>query len=97
MEELPDVVLMDMLMPGTDGVATTRKLLECHPEVRVIALSSFDTEALVKDALQAGAIGYLLKSSTIDELAEAIRAAHAGRATPVPAAARVLDKPKTGL
>ena len=80
-EALPDVVLMDMLMPGTDGVATTQALLERHPQVRVIALASYDTEMLVQGALQAGAIDYLLKTTTIDELAEAIRAAHASRAT----------------
>jgi NarL family two-component system response regulator LiaR len=76
-EALPDVILMDMLMPGTDGIATTRAILDRHPEVRVIALASFDTEILVHDALGAGAFGYLLKGATIDELAEAIRTAHA--------------------
>ena len=84
-EALPDMILMDMLMPGTDGVATTQAILEHHPEVRVIAFASFDTEAMLQDALRAGAIGCLLKASTIDELAEAIRAAHTGRAAPAPA------------
>jgi NarL family two-component system response regulator LiaR len=95
-EALPDVVLMDMLMPGTDGVATTRAILERHPEVRVIALASFDTEMLVQGALRAGAIGYLLKAAPIDELAEAIRAAHAGRATLAPGAARALGQSAPG-
>jgi NarL family two-component system response regulator LiaR len=85
-EALPDVILMDMLMPGADGAATTQAILDCHSEVRVIALASFDTEMLVEDALRAGAVGYVLKGAAIDELAEAIRAAHAGRATPAPAA-----------
>jgi NarL family two-component system response regulator LiaR len=76
-DALPDVVLMDMLMPGTDGVATTQALLDRHPEVRVIALASYDTEMLVQVALRAGAIDYLLKTTTIDELAEAIRSADA--------------------
>jgi DNA-binding NarL/FixJ family response regulator len=62
-EALPDVVVMDMLMPGTDGVATTRALLERHPTVRVIALASFDTEVLVQDAVGAGAMGYLPKAA----------------------------------
>lgn len=91
-EALPDVVLMDMLMPGMDGVATTKAILDRHPEVRVIALASPDTEMLVQDALRAGAIGYLLKASTLDELAEAIRAAHAGQAPASPASAHALAK-----
>ena len=89
-EALPDVILMDMLMPGMDGVATTQAILDQYPEVQVIALTSFDTGSLVQGALQAGAIGYLLKDAAIDELAQAIRAANAGRATLAPAAARAL-------
>ena len=92
LEALPDVILMDMLMPGTDGVATTQAVLDRNPKVRVIALSSFDTEKLVRDALRAGAIGYLLKGAGLDEMAEAIRAAHAGRTALAPAAARALTK-----
>jgi NarL family two-component system response regulator LiaR len=91
-EALPDVILMDMLMPGVDGVATTQAILDRHPEVRVIALASFDTEVMVQDALRAGAIGYLPKAALIDELAEAIRAAHASRATLAPASAHALAK-----
>jgi NarL family two-component system response regulator LiaR len=87
---LPDVILMDMLMPEMDGVAATQAILDRYPEVQVIALTSFETGSLVQDALQAGAIGYLLKDAAIDELAEAIRAAYAGRVTLAPAAARAL-------
>jgi NarL family two-component system response regulator LiaR len=87
---LPDVILMDMLMPVMDGVAATKAILDRYPEVEVIALTSFETGSLVQDALEAGAIGYLLKDAAIDELAEAIRAAHAGRATLAPAVARAL-------
>ena len=87
---LPDVVLMDMLMPEMDGVAATQAILDRYPHVQIIALTSFETGSLVQDALQAGAIGYLLKDAAIDDLAEAIRAAHAGRATLAPAAARAL-------
>jgi NarL family two-component system response regulator LiaR len=86
----PEVVLMDMLMPEMDGVAATQAILDRYPEVQVIALTSFETGSLVQDALQAGAIGYLLKDAAIDELAEAVRAAHAGRVTLAPAVARAL-------
>ena len=89
---LPDVILMDMLMPAMGGVAATRAIRERYPEVQVIALTSFDTGTLVQDALQAGAMGYLLKDAAIDELAAAIRAAHVGRATLAPAAVQALTK-----
>jgi NarL family two-component system response regulator LiaR len=73
-----------------DGAAATRAIRErCH-HVQVIALTSFREEELIKGALQAGAIGYLLKNVTADELAGAIRAAYAGRPTLAPEAARTL-------
>jgi NarL family two-component system response regulator LiaR len=87
---MPEVILMDMLMPGMDGVTATRAILEVHPSIQIIALTSFEKGTLVQDALQAGAIGYLLKDAAIDELAEAIRAACAGRVTLAPAAAQAL-------
>lgn len=87
---LPDVVLMDLIMPGMDGVAATRALLEQHRQVQVLVLTSFEQGPLVQEALGAGAIGYLLKDATIDELAEAIRAAHEGKGSLAPAAARAL-------
>ena len=87
---MPQVILMDMLMPGMDGVATTRAILEIHPNIQIIALTSFERGTLVQDALEAGAIGYLLKDAAIDELAEAIRAACAGRVTLAPAAVQAL-------
>ena len=86
----PDVVLMDMMMPGLNGVATTRSLLGRYPQTRVIALTSFQEGSLVQDALQAGAISYLLKDVDMAELAEAIRSAHAGQATLAPEAAQAL-------
>jgi NarL family two-component system response regulator LiaR len=86
----PDVVLMDLVMPGMDGVAATRAIRERCPEVQVIALTSFKEEELVQGALEAGAIGYLLKNVTADELAEAIRKAHAGRPSLAPEAAQAL-------
>jgi NarL family two-component system response regulator LiaR len=87
---LPDVVLMDMVMPDMDGVTATRAIRRQFPEVQVVALTSFKEEELVQDALQAGAIGYLLKDVSADELAQAIRAAHAGRGTLSPQAAQSL-------
>ena len=87
---LPDVVLMDMLMPDMDGATATRVIRQQFPKVQVIALTSFKDEGLVQNALQAGAIGYLLKDVSADELAQAIRAAHAGRATLAPEAAQAL-------
>lgn len=86
----PDVILMDMMMPGLSGAATTRAILQRHPHIRVIALTSFQEGHLVQEALAAGAISYLLKDVGMDELAEAIRAAYAGRATLAPTAAKAL-------
>ncbi len=87
---LPDVVLMDMVMPDMDGVTATRAIRQQFPKVQVIALTSFKEEGLVQSALQAGAIGYLLKDVSADELAQAIRAARAGRATFSPEAIQAL-------
>src|SRR6266545_5711985 len=89
-EVLPDVILMDMVMPNMDGAAATRAIRQQFPQVQVIALTSFKEGDLVKHALEAGAIGYLLKDVSADELAGAIRAAHAGRATLSPEAAQAL-------
>ena len=89
-EVLPDVILMDMVMPDMDGAATTRAIRQRFPQVQVIALTSFKEGALVQHALEAGAIGYLLKDVSADELAGAIRAAHGGRVTLSPEAAQAL-------
>jgi NarL family two-component system response regulator LiaR len=86
----PDVVLMDMVMPDMDGATATRLIRKQSPSIQVLALTSFKEEILVQSALQAGAIGYLLKDVSADELAQAIRAAHAGRATLSPEAAQAL-------
>jgi NarL family two-component system response regulator LiaR len=89
-EVLPDVVLMDMVMPEMDGAAATRVIREKYPQVQVIALTSFKEGELIKNALEAGAIAYLLKDVSADDLVWAIRAAHAGRATLSPEAAQSL-------
>jgi NarL family two-component system response regulator LiaR len=86
----PDVVLMDLVMPEMDGSTATRAIRQRHPQVQVIALTSFREEELVQGALEAGAIGYLLKNVSADELAQAIRAAHVGRPTLAPEAAEAL-------
>lgn len=86
----PDVVLMDLVMPEMDGTTATRLIREKWPEVRVLALTSFQEQDLVREVLQAGAIGYLLKNVTVDELAEAVRGAYAGRSTLAPEAAQAL-------
>jgi len=86
----PDVVLMDLVMPGMDGAQATRAIRDKCPAIQVIALTSFKEQELVEGAMEAGAIGYLLKNVSADELAGAIRAAHAGRPTLAPEAAQAL-------
>jgi NarL family two-component system response regulator LiaR len=86
----PDVVLMDLVMPVMDGAAATRLLREQHPETQVIVLTSFKDEGLVQKALQAGAISYLLKDVSSEDLTAAIQAAYAGRSTLAPEAAQAL-------
>ena len=75
----PDVILMDLMMPGMDGITATRAIHQKYPQIKIIALTSFSEQNLVQGALQAGAIGYLQKNVTAMELANAIRSAHAGR------------------
>ena len=89
----PDVILMDLVMPELGGVAATRTIHRRWPRVQVIALTSFQEKELVQDALQAGAIGYLLKNVSGEELAEAIRQAHGGRPTLAPEAVQALIQP----
>ena len=91
----PDIVLMDLVMPDLGGVAATRMIHQRWPEIRVIALTSFQEKELVQEALQAGAIGYLLKNLSGEELAAAIRAAHAGRHTLAPEAIQALIQAQT--
>jgi two-component system, NarL family, response regulator LiaR len=86
----PDVVLMDLVMPGMDGVAATREIRARFSSIQVIVLTSFPEEKMVQQALQAGAISYLLKNVSADDLADAIRKAYAGKATLAPEAAQAL-------
>jgi NarL family two-component system response regulator LiaR len=89
-EAQPDVVLMDLVMPGMDGAAATRAILRRCPAARVLVLTSFSDEALIESALNAGAIGYLMKDITGDQLAAAIRGASVGKPTLAPEAAQAL-------
>jgi NarL family two-component system response regulator LiaR len=89
----PDVVLMDLIMPEMGGVAATRQICARFPEIRVVALTSFQERDMVQDALQAGAISYLLKNASGDDLAEAIRGAFAGRPILAPEAVQSLVQP----
>ena len=89
----PDVVLMDMVMPGMDGIQATQVIHERFPAIKVLALSSYQDEDGVRAMLQAGAVGYLLKTSSIDDLANTIRATAAGQVIFSPEVAQVLLKP----
>jgi NarL family two-component system response regulator LiaR len=87
----PDVILMDMIMPEMNGIEAIRQILKNHPTVRIIALTSFnDDNKLIQEALQAGAISYLFKDISIDELADAIRKAYQGKAVLAPEATQML-------
>ena len=86
----PDVILMDLVMPKMGGTTATRLIHEQFPEVRIIALTSFQEKELVQEVLQAGAISYLLKDVSAHELAEAIREAYVGRPTLSPGATKAL-------
>jgi NarL family two-component system response regulator LiaR len=86
----PDVILMDLVMPVMDGVSAIRAIRERWPAIQIIALTSFQEEDLVHQALQAGALSYLLKDVGAKKLEEAIRAAHAGKSTLAPEAAQAL-------
>ncbi len=86
----PEVVLMDLKMPGMDGAEATRTIRERYPETRVLILTSFPEEALVQSAIKSGASGYLLKNATAEEIAHAIRSAVRGRSTFAPEAVQAL-------
>ncbi len=86
----PDVILMDLVMPGLDGVGATAAVRAAQPDVEIVALTSFIEELKVVAALEAGATGYLLKDASANEIADAIRAAHHGEMRLDPAVARVL-------
>jgi NarL family two-component system response regulator LiaR len=78
-QNIPDVILMDILMPGMDGILATRAILDQYPQVKIIMLTSYQKDDLVQQSLEAGATGYLLKNASIDTLANAIRSAYSGQ------------------
>ena len=91
----PDVVLMDLMMPGMGGLEAIKALRTEQPGVQIVAMTSFTEERLVVDALQNGAIGYVLKNATIDEIAATIRAAYNGQPRLAPEATRLLIRAAT--
>ncbi len=93
---LPDVVLMDLVMPGLDGVEATRRIREISPSTKVIVLTSFDEDEKVFPSVKAGAAGYLLKDVRPQELAEAVRRVHAGEALLAPSVAAKLMQEVAG-
>ncbi len=95
----PDIILMDLMMPVMDGVTATRLIHERYPDIRIIALTSFNENELIESALKAGAMSYLLKTVSAAELVSAIRGAMEGKASLSPEAAQALmqnlKKPKS--
>lgn len=89
-ETQPDVILMDLLMPGMDGIEATRQITSRQPQMRVLVLTSFAADNKVFPAIKAGAVGYLLKDSSPDELVRAIRQVYRGEPALHPTIARKL-------
>jgi len=94
--ERPDVVLMDLSMPVMDGIEAIRRVRDRDPEARIVVLTSFSDRERILDALDAGAIGYLLKDAEPDELIRGVRAAAAGEAPLAPKAASAVLTARAG-
>jgi NarL family two-component system response regulator LiaR len=89
-ETTPDVILMDLLMPGMDGIEATRQITSRQPEARILVLTSFAADNKLFPAIKAGAVGYLLKDSSPEDLVRAIRQVHRGEPALHPTIARKL-------
>ncbi len=96
-QHAPDVVLMDLIMPGMDGVETTRQVKRVSPRTQVIVLTSYHDDEHIFPAIRAGALSYLLKDMDPDDLADAVRRAHAGEAVIHPRVAARLVKEISGI
>ncbi|CAM5384197.1 response regulator [Streptomyces purpurascens] len=104
-ETAPDVVLMDIRMPGVGGIEATELITAAHPDIKVLVLTTFDLDEYVYDALRAGASGFLLKDASSEQLAEAVRVVAAGEALLAPVITRKLiaefsrldDRPRAPL
>jgi NarL family two-component system response regulator LiaR len=94
-ENIPDVILMDIVMPDMDGLATARAVLARHPTVKIIMLTTFPEPDLVEKAMDSGATGYMVKNTPIDALADAIRAAHAGHSSFAPEVTQAMLRTRT--
>jgi len=95
-QNTPDVILMDILMPELDGIQATRAIINDFPQMKILILTSYPNDDMIQEALSAGAIGYILKNSSIDSLANAIRSAYSGQPTLAPEATKALIRIKTG-
>jgi DNA-binding NarL/FixJ family response regulator len=93
----PDVILMDLIMPAMDGIRATCEIHKKYPHIKVIALTSFSDPTLIREAIDAGVSGYLYKNATANELANAIRAVHAGNTIFSPEVALELAKNPTPM
>jgi len=94
-EAPPDVILMDLVMPEIGGVEAIRRIKERKPHIKIIAMTSFQEEELVRQAFEAGAISFLMKDVSLEDLEAAIRSAYEGRPTLSPEAAKVLIQQTT--
>jgi NarL family two-component system response regulator LiaR len=92
----PDVILMDIAMPEMGGIQATRAILEQLPHLKIIMLTSYPEDELIRESLEAGAMGFLLKNSSIDTIANAIRGVYAGQPYLAPEVTKALIRIKTG-